>query len=234
MIDKETQRLASIFDAMGRGVYIIEDDYTVKFMNKASISAFGEGIGKKCYQAIANRDEICPWCRAKEVFEGETLRWENYFAHIDKTFEIFELPLQTVDGTISHFCIYRDITEIKEREKMQGEPFREFTFSGDYLPYVDGKPRYKGVDSFLKSRGINIPFGDPSDSVDSETCCGLGNRKNIVFNEVLSRDGVEVFQSTVDLIHELIERGIRIGVASSSKNCKSILESAKLGEIERI
>jgi len=118
MIDQETKRLASIFDAMGRGVYIIGDDYTVKFMNKSSISAFGEGIGKKCYQAIANRDEICPWCRAKEVFEGETLRWENHFSHIDKTFEIFELPLQTADETISHFCIYRDITEIKEREKM--------------------------------------------------------------------------------------------------------------------
>jgi len=118
MIDQETKQLASIFDAMGRGVYIIEDDYTVKFMNKSSISSFGEGTGKKCYQAIANRDEICPWCRAKEVFEGETLRWENHFPHIDKTFEIFELPLQTAEGTISHFCIYRDITENKEREKM--------------------------------------------------------------------------------------------------------------------
>jgi len=118
VIDQETHRLASIFDAMGRGVYIIEDDYTVEYMNKSSISAFGEGTGKKCYQVIANRDEICPWCRAKEVFEGETLRWENYFPHINKTFEIFELPLKTANGTISHFCIYRDITEIKEREKM--------------------------------------------------------------------------------------------------------------------
>jgi len=118
MIDQETQRLASIFDAMGTGVYIIKNDYTIKLMNKSSISAFGEGAGKKCYQVIAHRDEICPWCRAKEVFEGETHRWENYFPHIDKTFEIFELPLQTADGTVSHMCIYRDITETKEREKM--------------------------------------------------------------------------------------------------------------------
>ncbi|MBW2089202.1 MAG: PAS domain S-box protein, partial [Deltaproteobacteria bacterium] len=118
MIDQETQRLASILDAMGCGVYIIGDDYTVQFMNKASINVFGEGIGKKCYQVIANQDDICSWCRAKEVFKGETLRWENYFPHIDKTFEIFELPLQTDKGTISHFCIYQDITETKEREKM--------------------------------------------------------------------------------------------------------------------
>jgi len=118
MIDQETKRLASIFDAMGRGVYIIGDDYLIKFMNKASINAFGEGIGKKCYQVIANRDKVCSWCRAKEVFKGKTLRWENYFSHINKTFEIFELPLKTAEGDISHFCIYRDITETKEREKM--------------------------------------------------------------------------------------------------------------------
>ncbi len=118
MIDKETKRLASIFDAMGHGVYIIGDNYTIKFMNRASINTFGEGIGRKCYQVIADRDKICSWCRAKDVFEGETLRWENYFPHINKTFEIFELPLQESEGTISHFCIYQDITEIKEREKM--------------------------------------------------------------------------------------------------------------------
>jgi two-component system NtrC family sensor kinase len=118
MIDQETKRLASIFDAMGRGVYVIGDDYVIKFMNNASINAFGEGVGKKCYQAIANCDNVCSWCRAKEVFKGEILRWENYFPHINKTFEIFELPLQTDEGTISHFCIYQDITEIKEREKM--------------------------------------------------------------------------------------------------------------------
>ena len=50
------------------------------------------------------------------------------------------------------------------REKRDAEPFREFTHEGDYLPFVDGKPRYKGVESFLKSRNINIPFGEPSDA----------------------------------------------------------------------
>jgi beta-phosphoglucomutase family hydrolase len=105
-------------------------------------------------------------------------------------------------------------------------PFREFNHERDYLPYVDGKPRYKGVQSFLEHRGIGIPFGDPSDKPDMETVCGLGNRKNQVFNEVLERDGVEVYPTTVALIHELIERGVKVGVASSSKNCRVVLEAA--------
>lgn len=106
--------------------------------------------------------------------------------------------------------------------------FREFTHAGDYLPYVDGKPRYKGVQDFLKSRGIELPFGDPSDGYEMETVCGLGNRKDYAFNEILTRDGVGVYNSTVELIKQLKENDIRVGVASSSKNCAPVLERAGL------
>ncbi len=117
---------------------------------------------------------------------------------------------------------------LKQREKEHGEEFKEFTQQGDYLPYVDGKPRYKGVQSFLESRDIEIPYGDPSDSPDQETVCGLGNRKNQAFREVIESEGVEVYESTVKLLDELKEQGLHIGVASSSKNCKIILENAGL------
>ena len=96
---------------------------------------------------------------------------------------------------------------------------------------IDGKPRYKGVESFLASRGISIPYGDPSDDPDKETICGLGNKKNIFFNKVLARDGVEVYGSTIDLIRQLKDERIKIGVASSSKNCKAVLKRAGLLEL---
>jgi beta-phosphoglucomutase family hydrolase len=104
--------------------------------------------------------------------------------------------------------------------------FVEFDHEKDYLPYVDGKPRYKGVESFLESRRIKLPFGDPEDEPEKETICGLGNRKNLAFNEVLDEKGVEVYSSTIELIHELKALGIRVGVASSSKNCEAVLERA--------
>lgn len=117
---------------------------------------------------------------------------------------------------------------LRARETNKGEKFQEFTHNADYLPYVDGKPRYKGVSSFLESRGIEIPFGDPSDTDDMETVCGLGNKKNTMFNLVLEEEGVQVYESTVKLIEELKKEGIKIGVASSSKNCKPVLEKAGL------
>ncbi len=117
------------------------------------------------------------------------------------------------------------------REATFNEKHREFTNEDDYLPYVDGKPRYKGVADFLASRKIDIPFGDPDDSPEKETACGLGNRKNKYFTEILKNDGVEEYESTVSLIKELKEEGIRVGVASSSKNCKMVLETIGLLEL---
>ena len=107
-------------------------------------------------------------------------------------------------------------------------PFREFTHEEDYLTYVDGKPRYKGVESFLASRGIDLPFGDPSDPPGMDTVCALGNRKNELFNELIEEGKVEVFDTTVDFIRELRAAGIKIGVASSSKNAKKVLEAVGL------
>jgi len=143
---------------------------------------------------------------------------------------IFDLDGVITQTALVHGSAWKRMFDdyLRYREQKFNEPFKEFTHAGDYLPFVDGKPRYKGVSSFLESRGIDIPFGDPGDSTEQETVCGLGNRKNEFFNQVLDSEGVTVYDTTIKLIHELKEEGVRIGVASSSKNCKPVLESAGL------
>jgi alpha,alpha-trehalase len=147
----------------------------------------------------------------------------------------FESVIFDLDGVITktaqvHAEAWKSVFDeyLHLRERRDGEPFREFTHDEDYLPYVDGKPRYNGVQSFLESRGIHIPFGDPSDAPEQETACGIGNRKNVVFREILKIRGAEIYTSTVEFIHALKHAGIRVGIASSSRNCSLILESAKL------
>ncbi len=145
---------------------------------------------------------------------------------------IFDLDGVITKTALVHSAAWKKMFDeyLKGRAKKYNEPFREFSHENDYLPYVDGKPRYKGVESFLKSRGIDIPFGVPSDLPGKETVCGLGNRKNEAFNEVLNNDGVEVYPSTIKLIEDLKKNNIKVGVASSSKNCKAVLERAGILE----
>ena len=51
--------------------------------------------------------------------------------------------------------------------------------------------RSVGVIGVLITRGITLPQGSPDDPPSAETVCGLGNRKNAAFGEVLARDGVD-------------------------------------------
>ncbi len=151
---------------------------------------------------------------------------------------LFDAVIFDLDGVITQTALVHSLAwkqmfdnYLREREEAHGELFREFSHQDDYLPFVDGKPRYKGVQSFLESRNIELPFGDASDSPETETVCGIGNRKNIAFNNILEIDGVKEYPSTVELIHTLKEQGIHVGVASSSKNCKQVLETAGLLEL---
>lgn len=112
----------------------------------------------------------------------------------------------------------------------KGVAFVEFT-NEDYLEHVDGKPRYQGCKAFFDSRGIELPFGDPSDGPAVISICGLGNKKNALYQSILGEKGAEVFPSSVAFVKELKRRGIRIGVASSSANTKMVLEKAKLTDM---
>lgn len=113
-------------------------------------------------------------------------------------------------------------------EKRQGKDFKPFDGDEDYRRYVDGKPRYKGVQSFLKSRGIELPYGSPDDDPDQETACGLGNRKNTFFHEEIRKQGVEVYEDGVGLLHRLRVGGFKTAIISSSKNCATFLKAAHL------
>ena len=150
----------------------------------------------------------------------------------------FDAVIFDMDGVVTktaavHSLAWKRMFDeyLHSREKKYNEPFREFTHAADYLPYVNGRPRYKGVETFLKSRGINIPFGKPEDEPERETVCGLGNRKNEFFNKVLEEEGVGVYDSTIKLIKELLERSVKVGVATSSKNCELILKKAGIADL---
>ncbi len=114
---------------------------------------------------------------------------------------------------------------LRDRAGRGGEPFREFTIE-DYDRYVDGKPRYDGVRSFLTSRGIELPQGAPSDPPGAETVDGLGNRKNVLVLEMIRENGVDPYEGSVRFVHAARDAGLHSAVVSSSTNCRDVLHAA--------
>lgn len=100
----------------------------------------------------------------------------------------------------------------------------------DYFDYLDGKKRYDGVASLLRSRDVEVPWGDPSDDPSADTVCGIGNRKNEVFSRVLRAEGIAAYPGSIALLDELQAAGVPIAVVSSSKNAEEVLRTAGLRE----
>lgn len=96
----------------------------------------------------------------------------------------------------------------------------------DYFDHLDGKKRYDGVASLLRSRDVEVPWGDPSDPVTADTVCGIGNRKNAVFERVLRAEGIAPYPGSLRLLDALAAAGTPVAVVSSSKNAEEVLAAA--------
>jgi beta-phosphoglucomutase family hydrolase len=146
---------------------------------------------------------------------------------------LFDLDGVVTDTASVHAAAWKETFDgyLRRIADRDGTPFAPFEINPDYRLYVDGKPRYEGVDAFLRSRGIVLPWGSPEDPPDRETVCGIGNRKNAAFNHVLKARGVRVFGSSVAVIRALKTRGARVGVVTSSKNCDAVLAAAGIGDL---
>jgi beta-phosphoglucomutase family hydrolase len=106
-----------------------------------------------------------------------------------------------------------------------------FDLDSDYKAYVDGKTRYDGVQSFLSSRGIELPRGTADDSPEDETVSGVGNRKNELVQRLIAEDGVIVYDGSVRFVREARAAGLKTAVVSSSANTPQILAAAGITDL---
>jgi beta-phosphoglucomutase family hydrolase len=150
----------------------------------------------------------------------------------------FDAVLFDLDGVLTatakvHAACWKRMFDeyLRMRAAKTGVSFRPFEIQTDYKTYVDGKPRYDGVRDFLKSRAIDLPEGNPSDPPTAETVCGLGNRKNDMINDVLESEGVEPYEGSIALVRQLRRQGMKTAVVSSSQNCLTVLQAAKMADL---
>ena len=116
ILQHERDKLTAILDSMQDGVYIVNENYDVEYLNPVLIKEFGELEGKKCYEYFHDRNEACPWCKNSDVFAGKTVRWQWSSAKNHKTYDLIDTPLRNADGSISKLEMFRDITDLHEAE----------------------------------------------------------------------------------------------------------------------
>jgi alpha,alpha-trehalase len=124
----------------------------------------------------------------------------------------------------------RSFDELLER-LARGETWEPFDLEHEYRTYVDGKPRRDGIRSFLASRGISLPEGNPGDRSEANTLHGLAVRKNRYFLDHLAAEGVHVYPDAALLISRARAHGVKTAVVSASENCGAVLAAARLTDL---
>jgi beta-phosphoglucomutase family hydrolase len=146
---------------------------------------------------------------------------------------LFDLDGVLTNTAAVHAAAWKQMFDefLRRRAAATGEPFVPFDTVSDYGPYVDGKRREDGTRSFLASRGITLPEGDPDDPPDAETVRGLGDRKNELVLKLLDEQGVEVFDGSVEYLRAARKAGLRTAVVSSSANTVQVLDVAGIADL---
>ncbi len=186
-------RLEQILDVMEDGVYVIREDLTVEYMNRAMTrSEEGPGENPLCHRVIYGRDKACPWCRAREVFDGQEIQWEHHVPEMGRTFHITEAPIRNPDGSVSKLSVYRDVTRRKRREKTleasreDYERLFEHVGAGVYISSKEGR--------FLK---VNQALIDMLGCESREECLSMDLAEDLYmrsedrreFQKLIERDG---------------------------------------------
>jgi beta-phosphoglucomutase family hydrolase len=145
---------------------------------------------------------------------------------------IFDLDGVLSDTARIHAAAWKVVFDgfLQRRAKRQGVDFQPFDIESDYLTYVDGRPRYDGVRSFLAARGIVLPEGSEHDPEDAETVRAIGEHKTRLFRQAL-QEGTDPAPGAQALLTSLRQAGIGVAVASSSENCAPILRAARLDHL---
>jgi len=159
-------------------------------------------------------------------------------AELTLTRERFTAAIFDLDGVVTrtvevHAAAWKQLFDnfMNDRLAQDGEDLHPFDSERDYRQYIDGRPRYQGVKHFLSARHIDLPIGEPQDPPETESVCGLGNRKNRLFQQIVQEHGVAVYDCALSLIHRLRQAGFKIAMVTASKNCDLILERVGIAEL---
>jgi beta-phosphoglucomutase family hydrolase len=146
---------------------------------------------------------------------------------------LFDLDGVLTDTASVHAAAWKQMFDdyLRTRAEREGTEFVPFDVKSDYGPYVDGRPRLEGTDTFLRSRGIVLPAGGPGDAPDAETIYALSTRKNDLVQEKIKTLGVDVYPGSVRYLHTVKDAGLATAVVSSSANAEQVLEVAGLAPL---
>jgi beta-phosphoglucomutase family hydrolase len=146
---------------------------------------------------------------------------------------LFDLDGVLTDTASIHSRAWKTVFDdyLGRKAMAEGTVSVPFDIETDYREHVDGRPRFEGVDKFLRSRGIDLPWGRHDDPAGDGSVCAVGNRKNDLVGTILREEGVEVYPGSLALLKRLTVEGMPMAVVTSSANAGAVLAAGGITDL---
>ena len=109
----ERERFSDILEAIPDGVYIVNNQYDIAYINPVIAEAFGPVNRKKCFQYLHNRKKPCEDCNNIRMFAGKSLH-RDWHSNKNRHYEVFDSPLKCTHGGIAKVTFLHDVTREKK------------------------------------------------------------------------------------------------------------------------
>ena len=113
----ERSRFKSILDSMEEGIFIINRQHEIEYINPAIEKEFGPVKGRKCYEYFCDLPGVCSLCRSDQIFAGKTLRGEWVSHRSGKAYDLLEMPILNENGVLSKLSILHDNGKREQTEE---------------------------------------------------------------------------------------------------------------------
>ena len=122
LIEEVQAQLYSILDSIDSLIYVADmESYETIFINRRGRALFGDIIGQKCYKAIHNLKEPCPFCTNHLLTDDSgpvgMYQWESESIQSARWYDCRDRAIRWSDGRIVRLEIATDITERKRTEE---------------------------------------------------------------------------------------------------------------------
>ncbi len=110
------RKYRTMMESLVDPTYICSADRQIEYMNPAMIKWLGlDATGRLCYEAIWGQKTECTWCpQNNRAMKDKAVTIEIGVPNSDQIYQITSTPIHHINGSISKFTSYRDITDIRK------------------------------------------------------------------------------------------------------------------------
>lgn len=121
MLQSERDKLGGVLNAIGEGLYIVNQDYIVEYQNQVVSRTLGPAMAMKCYEAFFGLDGPCEFCLMDEARKSGEIRNTEATSPDGRNLEVVFSPFVDVDGLTKTIVLLWDTTE---KAMLQAEAMR--------------------------------------------------------------------------------------------------------------